>query len=157
MVGQDLSQPNSQISAIIFLKEFIEFNVNTDMMIKSVKHVLLMWKYCHCFLEYTHFKDDWIEYKCWYTKKNYQGRFYKKLKERFLNTRSYSNRDNNTFILLLQKFDYPYIYPDKYIDDWEKINETSLAGKKYFYSHLNMEYISDTCYAHTKRVLKWKI
>ena len=29
------------------------------------------------------------------------------------------------------------------MDDWEKLNETSLPKKKYFYSHLNMEYITD--------------
>ena len=28
-------------------------------------------KYCDCFLEYTNFKDDLIEYKCLYCKKNY--------------------------------------------------------------------------------------
>ena len=57
----------------------------------------------------------------------------------------------------MQKFVYPYIYPYEYMDDWEKINETSLAGKQYLYSHLNMEYIADACYAHIKRVLRWKI
>ena len=28
-------------------------------------------KYCDCFLEYTNFKDDLIEYKCLHCKKNY--------------------------------------------------------------------------------------
>ena len=32
-------------------------------------------KYCDCFLEYTHFKDDLIEYKCLCCKKNYQQKF----------------------------------------------------------------------------------
>ena len=29
------------------------------------------------------------------------------------------------------------------MDDWEKLNETSLPGKEDFYSHLNMEDITD--------------
>ena len=37
---------------------------------------------------------------------------------------------------------------------WEKFNETSLPEKKDFYSHWNMENISDADYAHWKRV--WK-
>ena len=38
--------------------------------------------------------------------------------------------------------------------DWEKLNETSLPGKEDFYSHLNMEDMTDADYAHTKRVCK---
>ena len=38
--------------------------------------------------------------------------------------------------------------------DKEKSNETSLAGKEDFYSHLNMEDITDAHYVHTKRVCK---
>ena len=40
------------------------------------------------------------------------------------------------------------------MDDREKFNETSLPGKEDFYSHLNMEDITDADYAHTKRVCK---
>ena len=36
---------------------------------------------CDCFLEYTDFKDDLIEYKCLCCNKNYQQKFDKKLKE----------------------------------------------------------------------------
>ena len=42
----------------------------------------------------------------------------------------------------------------EYIDDWEKFNETSLPEKKYFYSPLNMEDITDADYAHSERVCK---
>ena len=38
------------------------------------------------------------------------------------------------------------------MDDWEKFNETSLLEKEDFYSHLNMEDITDADYAHAKRV-----
>ena len=40
------------------------------------------------------------------------------------------------------------------MDDWEKFHETSLTEKEDFYSHLNMEDISDAVYAHTKRACK---
>ena len=38
------------------------------------------------------------------------------------------------------------------MDKWEKFNETSLSEKKYFYSPLNIEDITDTYYAREKRV-----
>ena len=40
------------------------------------------------------------------------------------------------------------------MDDWEKFNETSLPEKDNFYSHVNMEDITDVDYAHRKRVCK---
>ena len=39
------------------------------------------------------------------------------------------------------------------MDDWDKTNETLLAEKEDFYSHLNMEDIIDADYAHTKKSL----
>ena len=48
-----------------------------------------------------------------------------------------------------QKGDYPY----EYMDDWQKPNET-LPENKDFYSHLNMEDITDADYEHAKRVCK---
>ena len=38
--------------------------------------------------------------------------------------------------------------------DWEKFNRTSLPEKRYFYSHLNMDNITNADYAHAKRVCK---
>ena len=35
---------------------------------------------------------------------------------------------------------------------WEKFNETPLPEKEDFYSHLNMEDITDTDYTHAKKV-----
>ena len=46
------------------------------------------------------------------------------------------------------------VYPNEYIDDWKKFNKASLPGKEDFYSHLNMEDITDADYALTKRVCK---
>ena len=40
------------------------------------------------------------------------------------------------------------------MNDWEKFNEMSLPEKEDFYSHLNMEDITDAYNAHTKRVCK---
>ena len=38
--------------------------------------------------------------------------------------------------------------------DWEKFNETSLPEKEEFYSHLNIEDITEADHTHSKRV--WK-
>ena len=38
------------------------------------------------------------------------------------------------------------------MDDWEKFTEISLSEKEDFYSHLNMEDITDADYAHAKRL-----
>ena len=54
LIVQDLWQAHYQILSIIFLKKFIELNVNMDMMIKNVKIMKL--------LGYTNFKDDLIIY-----------------------------------------------------------------------------------------------
>ena len=40
------------------------------------------------------------------------------------------------------------------MDDWKKFNETSLPEKEDFYSHLNMEDITDVDYTHTKKVFR---
>ena len=93
---------------------------------------------------------DLIEYKylCW--NKNYQQKFNENLKEQFFNTYKFSNHDNNKFLLLLRKGVYPY----ECMDDWEKFSETLLPEKGDFYSHLNMENITDANYEHEKRVSK---
>ena len=57
----------------------------------------IMCKYCACFLVYTNFKDDLMEYKCLCCNKNYQQKFHEKLKEQFFNTHKFSNQDNNKF------------------------------------------------------------
>ena len=110
----------------------------------------IKYKYLDCFLEYTNFKDDLIEYKCFCCNKNYQHKFEKKFKEPFFNTYTSSNHDNNTLILLLEKG----AYSRKYMDDWEKLNETSLPEREDSGSHSNIEDITDADYTHTKRVCK---
>ena len=107
-------------------------------------------KFCDCFLECTNFKDDLIEYKCSCCNKNYQHKFNEKLMERFYNTYKFSDSNNNKFISLFRKG----VYSNKYMDDWEKFNETLLIEKEDIYSHLNMEDITDADYKHGQRVCK---
>ena len=40
------------------------------------------------------------------------------------------------------------------MDKWGKISETSLSENEDFYSHLNIEDITDADYAHTQKVSK---
>ena len=47
------------------------------------------------------------------------------------------------------------VYPFEYMDDLENFNEALLPEKEDFYSHLNMEDITDEDYVHGKRVF-WK-
>ena len=42
------------------------------------------------------------------------------------------------------------IVQDSYMDDWEICNETSLSEKEDFYSHINMEDITDAVQKHAK-------
>ena len=44
------------------------------------------------------------------------------------------------------------VHQFEYIDDWEKLNETSLPEKEDFYSHLNKEGIADADYMQAKRI-----
>ena len=48
--------------------------------------------------------------------------------EKFPNTYQFCNKDFNKFMLLLRKGVYPY----KYMDSWERFNETELPPKKRF-------------------------
>ena len=79
--------------------------------------------------------------------KNYQKAFDENLKRGFASTNKFANHDINNFFSLLQKDAYPY----QYINDGEKLNKTSLAQKEDFYSHLNMENITDADYMHSKK------
>ena len=91
----------------------------------------IVYKYYDYFLEYTNFIDALIEYKGLSCNKIYQRKLYEKIKKRFFNTYKFSDHDHNKSFLLLQKGVYPY----KYMDDWEKFNETSLPEEEDFCSH----------------------
>ena len=45
------------------------------------------------------------------------------------------------------------VYPDEYMDDWEKFNEKT-PEKEELYSNLNMEEITDADDIHAKRFCK---
>ena len=120
-------------------------------MIKKCETRGTKYKYRDCFLKYPNFKDVLIKCKCLFCNKICLRKFDEKLKKRFFNSYKFSNNDNNKFILLLRKGVYPY----EYMDDWEKLNETSLSEKEDIYSHLNMEDITDAEYMHTKIVCKY--
>ena len=49
---------------------------------KKCETCRIKYKYYDCFLEYTNFKDDLIEYKC--CSKSYQRKLDENLKERFI-------------------------------------------------------------------------
>ena len=117
---------------------------------KKCKTCGITYEVRNCFLEYTNFKDDLIEYKCLCCKKKYQQKFDEKLKDQFFNSYTFSIYGNNKFILLLWKGVCLY----EYVDDWEKFDETSWPEKGDFYNHLNMEDITGAAYVHTKRVCK---
>ena len=92
-------------------------------------------------------KNNRLHYKC----KECNDELYKSINgliEKFLNTYRFCNGDVNKFVLLLRKGIYPY----EYVDSWEKFNETLLPDKKYFYSNLNKEGITDKDYVHAQKV-----
>ena len=50
------------------------------------------------------------------------------------------------------------VYPYEYMDNWERINETSLPSKESFYSNLNVKDIDDIDYRHGNNVFnKFKL
>ena len=72
------------------------------------------------------------------------------LKKRFAGTYKFPNHDISKFIFMMGKV----VYAFEYMDDWKKINETSLPEKKDFYSHLNMEHTSAVDYTHAKKACR---
>ena len=70
---------------------------------KKCETFRIKYKYCECFLGYTNFKDDLIEYKCLCCKKNYHKKLDETLKKRFVNTYKFSNHDINNFMYYCEK------------------------------------------------------
>ena len=97
--------------------------------------------------EFIGLKDNRLKYKC---KKcnDISAKSVYDLKEKFTRTYKFCNSNLNKFVLLLRKGVYPY----EYMDSWERFNETLLPPKKYFYSELNLEDISDKDYLHAQKL-----
>ena len=93
-------------------------------------------------------KDEKLLLKCFNCNIYYKKKSNKDLMKKFKNAYSFCNSDLNKFILLLRKCVYPY----EYMDNWEKLNETSLPSNESFYSNLNMEDIDDIDYRHGNNV-----
>ena len=102
-------------------------------------------KNCDC-LKYANFRIM----KYLYCNDNSRNNFDKNFKKKFANTYKFSNHGIDKFILLRR------IYLDLYeiMDYWEKVNVASLQEKEDFYSHLNIENITDADYTPSKKVLK---
>ena len=94
-------------------------------------------------------KNDRLHYKC----KECGKRCTKSINgliEKFPRMYQFCNGNLNKFVLLLKKDIYPY----EYVDSWERFNETSLPDKKFFYSELNLEDITDKDYSHAQKVFE---
>ena len=70
---------------MILLKEFIELNVNTNMIIKNVKLAELNIKIASAFLNENFRENLIIKYKCLCCDKNYEKKFHENLKKGFFN------------------------------------------------------------------------
>ena len=92
-------------------------------------------------------KNNRLIYKCRECRKE-RKKTINELKEKFPGIYQFCNDDLNKFVLLLRKGVYPY----EYMDSWEKFDENTLPPKKYFYSNLNLEDISDEDYTHAQKV-----
>ena len=46
------------------------------------------------------------------------------------------------------------VYPDEYMDSWERFNETTLPNKEALYSELYLEDINDEDYTHAQKVFQ---
>ena len=69
-------------------------------MMKKRERCEFVYKCCDCFLDYTNFRGNLMEYKCLCCNKNYQHKLDEKLKGQFFNTYRFSNHESNKFILL---------------------------------------------------------
>ena len=92
-------------------------------------------------------KYNRLIYKCKECKEKWK-RPINKLIEYFPSIYQFCNDDLNKFVLLLRKGLDPY----EKMDNWEKLDETTLPPKEAFYTNLNLEDISHEDYAHAQEV-----
>ena len=97
--------------------------------------------------EFIGFKNDRLTYRCKECKKSYTKLANESIKN-FPTLYKFCNDDLNKVFLLLRKG----IYPDEYIDSWERFDENTIPPKEAFYSELNLENMTDKDYEHVKKV-----
>ena len=68
--------------------------------------------------------------------------------KKFSSIYQFCNGDLSKFVLLLRKRVYPY----EDMDSWEKLDETTIPPKEFFYSKLNLENITGKDYTHAQEV-----
>ena len=90
--------------------------------------------HCESCLDCIKTKDEKLIFKCFNCKSYYEKDFNKELIKKFASTYEICNGNLNKFILLLRKGVYPY----EYMDNWKRLNETSLPNKESFYSNLKI-------------------
>ena len=100
--------------------------------------------------EFIGFNNDRLNYKCKECKKSYIKVTNESIKN-FPTLYKFCNGDLNKFFLLLRKG----IYPDEYIDSWERFDENIIPPKEVFHSELNLENITDKDYDNVKKV--WEV
>ena len=97
--------------------------------------------------EFIGLKNNRLNYKCKECNETF-AKSVNDLIEKFPRTYKFWNGNLNKFVLLLRKV----VYLDECMDSWERFIETSLPPKKYFYSELNFEDITDKDYVHAQKV-----
>ena len=95
----------------------------------------IKFRYCECCRKYANVNDDFLESKCLCFNKTYRKTLHENLKKDLL---IHSNFLSMTSMHLFC---------------W-KFTETSIPEKEDFYSHLNMEYVTDAHCTHIKRICK---
>ena len=134
-MSTSLSDLVDNLSAIFYSIEckscMEKIKINSECCFVALKNnrLIYWWKEC---------KEEW--------KRPIEG-----LIRKFLSIIHFWNGGLNKFILLLRKGVYPY----EDMDNWEKLDETTIPPKEAFYSELNLEGISDADYAHAQKV--WEV
>ena len=137
---------------IKFIDSFRFMSTTLSKLVDNFSEVLYSDKCTDCKLhfDYMSIKDNQLIFMCFGCKNNYEKKFNKELIKRFANTYRFCNKDLNKFILLSRKG----VYPNQYMDNWERFDDRLLPNKEAFYSNLNMEDITDKDYRHANKVFK---
>ena len=111
MTAQDLWQVHYHILSVNNLSEGIHrIKCKFRHYDKKCETCGIKYKYCDCFLEYTTFKDDLIEYKCLVWNNNYQKKFNEKLKLQFFITYRFTMITKSLFYYCEKMFILMNIY-----------------------------------------------